>query len=145
MREAWQGGSPTQLGAVLRLDVQGAPTAAARALAGRVLRLLPKARIQAQGLTLLGLVGYAMVTLPRLLVPAKRREMQGITLTTTRSHQHSASEWIAPLSNGSLALFKVVFSGFLLRGACLEGLAEPTPKELCWHCVYTTPLVWVES
>ena len=44
MREAWQGGSPTQLGAVLRLDVQGAPTAAARALAGRVLRLRPKPR-----------------------------------------------------------------------------------------------------
>ena len=46
---------------------------------------------------------------------------------------------------------------FFLRGACLEGLAEPTPKELCGahtkgivsphqrNCVYTTPLVWVES
>ena len=31
--------------------------------------------------------------------------------------------------------------GPCVRGACLEGLAEPTPKELC----NTTPLVWVES
>ena len=42
VRETWQGGSPTQLEAVLRLDVHGAPTAAARALARRVLRLLPE-------------------------------------------------------------------------------------------------------
>ena len=44
VRETWQGGSPTQLEAVLRLDVHGAPTAAARALARRVLRLLAKPR-----------------------------------------------------------------------------------------------------
>jgi hypothetical protein len=31
----------------------------------------------------------------------------------------------------ALYSFKVVDSGFFLRGACLEGLAEPTPKELC--------------
>ena len=37
-------------------------------------------------------------------------------------------------------LIKVVDSGFFV-GACLEGLAEPTPKD----CVYTAPLVWVES
>ena len=37
---------------------------------------------------------------------------------------------------------KVVFSDFFLElGACLEGLAEPTPKELCLH----NTLVWVES
>jgi hypothetical protein len=42
-----------------------------------------------------------------------------------------------------LYAFKVVFSGFFLRGACLEGLeAEPTPKELCLHATFR---VWVES
>ena len=32
--------------------------------------------------------------------------------------------------------FKVVDSGFFFRGACLEGLAEPTPR----NCVYTKEL-----
>jgi len=50
VREAWQGltswqaNSATQLEAVLRLDVHGAPTAAARAVATRVLRLFAEAR-----------------------------------------------------------------------------------------------------
>ena len=30
-------------------------------------------------------------------------------------------------------VFKVCILGFSLRGACLKGLAEPTPKELCLH------------
>ena len=42
----------------------------------------------------------------------------------------------------ALYSFKVVDSGFFLRGACLEGLAEPTPQR---NCVYATPLVRVES
>ena len=36
----------------------------------------------------------------------------------------------------ALYSFKVVDSGFFLRGACLEGLAEPTPKELCLHSTF---------
>ena len=28
---------------------------------------------------------------------------------------------------------KVLYSRFFLRGACLGGWAEPTPKELCLH------------
>ena len=35
-----------------------------------------------------------------------------------------------------IAGFKVVILGVSLRGACLEGLAEPTPKELCLHSTF---------
>ena len=50
-----------------------------------------------------------------------------------------------------LTALRYCILGFFLRGACLGGLAEPTPKELCIDhtpkelCIYTHFLVWVNS
>ena len=50
------------------------------------------------------------------------------TRSRARAHKTGAFPHTVELER---IFFKVVFSGCFFRGACLEGLAEPTPKELC--------------